>query len=187
MLFAWQQSLESSAPRQEPYWSFYSALPALAAKIAVLFAYDMGAQAAGPGWLVDQWFVWLSTKLLCEQYVPRLLSLFARVTRNPFERLRQRALDAIRDGGSAGRRKGEVLRHVGCQPREFDEVITAVKEESLVVERRNTHGVLYVLREWAGDAPATPPPNGTAYASFGAAESAPPPSGAAGADGFPLP
>jgi ABC-type branched-subunit amino acid transport system substrate-binding protein len=74
-----------------------------AAKIAVLFAYDCGVPFnAGPGWTVGADFIWLAIKFLCEQYLPRLHLLFQRVTMNPFERMRMRALDAITDGGPAG-------------------------------------------------------------------------------------
>jgi len=149
-LFDWQITIERDAPRTEPHWSFCCAFPMLAAKMAVLYAFDSEEhERLGPGWTVHPWYVWLAIEFLTKQYLPRLAAMFERVTLNPFERSRQRAIDAIRDGGPTGRPRAAVIRHTRISAREFGEVLDTLIGEEIALESRDARGVVYVLRELA--------------------------------------
>lgn len=143
MFAQWSQYRDSSSMSAPPrVQTFYSGATTLAAKIALLFAIDQHEPAAGHGWMISYGALAKAILFVDTLYLPSIVHLGARLALGPFERDRQRVLDAIEaKRGAIGR--AELLRNLKVSSFLLDQVVDTLRDSGEIVAGSDARGITY--------------------------------------------
>ena len=138
-LFTWAQWRDSQAyTAPNRVQTHIAGTATLAAKIALLFACDGYEPHTGEGWLISYESTRKAVAFVETLYLPSIFMLGDKLTNGPWEKDRQRVLDAI---DSMDRSKGiprrDLLRRVKMSSQYMDEILTTLKEEGTVIQERD--------------------------------------------------
>lgn len=135
----WRDSMANMAPNRVQ--THVAGASTLAAKVALLYACDACEPAAGDGWLISYDSVRKAAAFVELLYLPSIFTLGERLALGPWEKDRQRVLDAI--DSAPDRTKGiprrDLLRRVKMSSQLFDEVLNTLKEEGTIVQERDIY------------------------------------------------
>jgi hypothetical protein len=121
----------------------------LAAKVALLYAADMGEPAAGNGWLVSHEAMARAVLFVENLYLPSIFHLGERLTLGVWERDRQRVMDAIEGTGQIGITRRDLLRRVRMESTFMETILHTLREEGAII-MANTTGADQVYRKSTG-------------------------------------
>lgn len=122
----------------------------LAAKVALLYAADMGEPAAGQGWLVSHEAMSRAILFVEQLYLPSIYHLGERLALGVWERDRQRVLDAIESTGHIGISRRDLLRRVRMESNFMQTILDTLREEGSIAQT-SASGVDAVYRRATSD------------------------------------
>jgi hypothetical protein len=122
--------------------TFIAGSTTLAAKIALLYAADQGEFMAGAGWQVSMESMRRAMLFVDKLYLPSIFALGERLALGPWERDRQRILDAI-ESRHSGILRRDLLKIVKISSDFMDQLINTLKEEGTITQSQHAAGPWY--------------------------------------------
>lgn len=135
----WRDSQAHTAPNRVQ--THIAGAATLAAKIALLYACDSFEPHMGDGWMISYESARKAVGFVETLYLPSIFMLGDKLTNGPWEKDRQRVLDAIDSMDTTkGIARRELLRRVKMSSGYLDEILTTLKEEGTVVQATEARG-----------------------------------------------
>lgn len=137
----WRDGESHKAPPRVQ--TFIAGTPTLAAKMALLFATDVGEPAAGAGWLVSVESMWRAIQFVERLYIPSIFHVGDKLTTSEWERHRQRVVDVV-DAHPLGITRRDLLRRTKLPTDGLDQIVGTLKEEGTITQGQDaTRGIVY--------------------------------------------
>ena len=137
----WRDSKANEAP--DRVQTFFAGASTLAAKIALLYAIDQHEPIAGHGWLISYESLRKAVTVVDTLYLPSIMHLGERLALGPFERERQRILDAVDSIGKRGISRGELLRKVRMSGQAMDIYTDTLLDSGELVRSQDARGMVF--------------------------------------------
>lgn len=123
--------------------TFISGATTLAAKIALLYAFDAGEALAGQGWLISYESMRRAIMFVDNMYMPSIIHLGERLALGPWEKDRQRVLDVIEMAGTNGVLQKDLLKRARVSLDLLDQVMNTLKAEGTATQSQGAAGIVY--------------------------------------------
>ena len=136
----WRDSQTNTAPSRVT--TFISGATTLAAKVALLYAFDAGEPVAGQGWMISYESMRRAIMFVDQLYIPSITHLGERLALGPWEKDRQRVLDVL-DLKPEGMLQKDLLKKARVSLDLLEQVAATLKAEGTITQSQTAGGITY--------------------------------------------